>query len=395
MATINIRRDVKDSFYRYRMPKLQSKIEGKGNGIKTVIPNMSDIAKALGRPPLYVTKFFGFELGAQTTIIADMDRYIVNGAHDAGKLQDLLDVFIRRFVLCASCQNPETELSINKKDQTISYDCKACGYRGVIDGRHKLTGVIVKNPPAKKKSHKHKRDSPVAEEEDGAEDELTRRIRQEAAELPTAEVVNDEDWAVDTSEEAVRARVQELEGNMKDSLTLSDLRGDEEEAESSRYDQFGEWLEDNYPGVSDVEIYKKMKEENIHHKSKAIVVLVQCIITSPYVGEFEKHGALFKKLCTTDKHERALLGGFERLMENTELVHIDVVPKVLLEIYQNDLVSDDMFEKWGAKASKKYVSRETSKKIHEAAEPFLTWLAEASDESESEDEEEEEEDDDE
>src|SRR5258706_11321311 len=33
------------------MPVLLTKIEGKGNGIKTVIPNMSDVAKALSRPP--------------------------------------------------------------------------------------------------------------------------------------------------------------------------------------------------------------------------------------------------------------------------------------------------------------------------------------------------------
>ena len=37
-------------------------------------------------------------------------RYIVNGAHESGKLQDMLDGFIKKFVMCAECENPETEL---------------------------------------------------------------------------------------------------------------------------------------------------------------------------------------------------------------------------------------------------------------------------------------------
>lgn len=52
--TINIRRDVSDPFYRYKMEKIQSKIEGKGNGIKTVVVNLNSIAQSLSRPPAYV-----------------------------------------------------------------------------------------------------------------------------------------------------------------------------------------------------------------------------------------------------------------------------------------------------------------------------------------------------
>lgn len=91
------------------MPKLISKIEGKGNGIKTLIPNMSEIAKALSRPPSYPTKYLGFELGTQVKMDEKNDRYIINGAHDAEKLATVLDGFIEKFVLCASCMNPETE----------------------------------------------------------------------------------------------------------------------------------------------------------------------------------------------------------------------------------------------------------------------------------------------
>ena len=37
-------------------------------------------------------------------------RYIVNGAHDGPKLQDMLDGFIKKFVMCPECDNPETDL---------------------------------------------------------------------------------------------------------------------------------------------------------------------------------------------------------------------------------------------------------------------------------------------
>ena len=162
MATLNVNRNVTDSFYRYKMPKLLAKVEGKGNGIKTVIVNMVDVAKALGRPPtceykqkffffklkyLYLNfiikvyqinillvdfyyisliliadpcKFFGCELGAQTQFDFKNDRYIVNGSHDSTKLQGLLDIFIKKFVLCPECENPETDLLPNVSTVILS-----------------------------------------------------------------------------------------------------------------------------------------------------------------------------------------------------------------------------------------------------------------------------------
>lgn len=56
--------------------------------------------------------------------------------------------FIRKFVLCPECDNPETELIVSTKKNSISQGCKACGYHGALEFNHKLNTFILKNPPA-------------------------------------------------------------------------------------------------------------------------------------------------------------------------------------------------------------------------------------------------------
>ena len=65
---------IDDPNYRYKMARLVAKTEGRGNGIKTVISNMGDIANSLNRPASLPTKFFGIELGAQSRWEEDVSR---------------------------------------------------------------------------------------------------------------------------------------------------------------------------------------------------------------------------------------------------------------------------------------------------------------------------------
>ena len=157
MAMINIG-ETDDPAYRYKMPRLMAKIEGRGNGIKTVIVNCVAISKALRRPPEQVCKFFGAHLGAQTKFIApkkDVDaKAIVNGAFETGMLQDCLQQeYIPRFVLCPECGLPETDLSVvgNKKSGfKVMHTCQACGHVGEADAKHKLCTFIIKDAMATK-----------------------------------------------------------------------------------------------------------------------------------------------------------------------------------------------------------------------------------------------------
>ena len=94
------------------------------------------------------------------------------------------------------------------------------------------------------------------------------------------------------------------------------------------------------------------------------------------------------QLITSERHEKAVLGGTERLIAQVGKEHSDIydkVVKIFQLYYQHDLVSEETFSKWGGKkASKKYVDAQISRKIHKAADPFLTWLAEAEEEEEEE-----------
>jgi len=383
VSTVNIRRDVDDAFYRYKMPKLISKIEGKGNGIKTIVPNMSDIAKSLTRPPAYVTKYFGCELGAQVKCDDKNDRYIVNGAHDAEKLQTLLDGFIQRFVLCGSCKNPETDLTLS--GGVIVRVCQACGQRSDCDMRHKLTSYIVKNPPKnKKKAYKKPRSGTASpstsdaakQEKAGSDDELTRQIEEDLADLPDVQD-DDDDWAEDTSAAAAASRMKALALGVGPDVLAADEEGDDQ------MDEFANFLAEN-PSANAAEIFKEADNYGIS-QSKVVAIYVQTVFDENVLEQLPKKYSVLKKLAKSEKQQKALLGGLERLVG---VVHKELLSKtsvILMQLYQNEVLDEEVALEWGQKRSKKYVDKETSKAIRKHAKQFLDWLEEA-DEEDSEEE---------
>jgi len=285
---------------------------------------------------LDVIKYFGFELGAQTNTNPADDRWIINGAHEASKLQDYLDGFINRFVLCKNCKNPETD--VNVKDGGIVLDCKACGRRSDVDLRLKLSSFILKNQPKKGKKDKAEKKarrakakengdaetngnghaSPQGSNSDNADDdaeegdlaveansddELTRRINAQAKDL-NGSAGKEDSWTVDVSEEAVKARAQDLPDDFKKTLTLDD----DEEAEgegsgNSVYDQLGSWIMTTAEGkkggvkdVEDVEIYLKAKELGIESKHKTLTVLAQAVFDDGIVEQIPTRASMLKKV---------------------------------------------------------------------------------------------------
>ncbi|XP_030381265.1 eukaryotic translation initiation factor 5 [Scaptodrosophila lebanonensis] len=420
MATVNVNRSVTDIFYRYKMPRLQAKVEGKGNGIKTVLVNMAEVARAIGRPATYPTKYFGCELGAQTQFDHKNERFIVNGSHDVNKLQDLLDGFIRKFVLCPECDNPETNLSVSAKNQTISQSCKACGFHGLLKVNHKVNTFIVKNPPSlnpaaqgssltegkrSKRVQKQKNENSdgsmsnnsMANNSGGESDggNGTNQASQTEAEIrsaiPEKSMSDDDDdggWSVDVSKEAIRARLQDLTDGAK-GMTISD---DYDKTEKERIDIFYELVKTkrDKDKLNDVPTHKELliEAERLDIVNKAPLVLAELLFTENIISDVRKNRNLLLRFTHNNpKAQRYLIGGIEQTVELHTNTLMGKVAGIFKIFYDMDILDEKVILDWAQKVSKRHVSKKIATEIHEKVQPFVQWLKEAEEEESSSEEE--------
>jgi translation initiation factor 5 len=408
MAMCNVNSEVTDSFYRYKMPRIIAKVEGKGNGIKTVIVNMVDIAKALSRPPAYSCKYFGCELGAQTQIDQKNEKYIVNGSHEAQKLQELLDGFIKKFVLCPECDNPETILAPNQRKKIIAQNCIACGYHNpTVDMTHKVTTYIINHPPevseSAAKNYAQKKSERCEGRGDG-EDSPPEADLDDAAELAASIAtngshhVNDDDWSEDTTEAAVAQRQMDLSSAVKGLALTVELEKTPEERKEIFFCFVVEMKKTGLldKPTSSREIFDKAVELEI--TEVAPLILVGIVFTQNVVAEIPEQKLNFLRFLhvreskggskPNERAQKQLMAGLEKLIENHKNLLLPKVPKILLAAYENDMLSEEILVEWGKKKpTKKLISKELSKEIKEKAAPFLQWLAEAEDEEEEEEDE--------
>ena len=141
-STVSIPKGKDDPSYRYKRDVL--KISYQGN-LRTKLDNIVEVAHSLIIPPDYPLKFIGYELGSQTDIKSN--EYTINGKHPLDKLEDLLEKFIAKYILCQSkdCGLPETKIFV--KNNEIKAKCTACPHTSTLDNRHKMASYILKNPP--------------------------------------------------------------------------------------------------------------------------------------------------------------------------------------------------------------------------------------------------------
>lgn len=142
-----------DKNFRYKMDPLETKVEGRGNGIKTILKNIETIASQMRSDPRYITKYLGIEVGAQSSWKEKRRVGVVNGSHNQADLQEKLYEFIQLFILCPNCELPELRHLV--KGNVVGAKCLSCGKVGPIKGpkgqQHNIFKFVVKHPPKKEK----------------------------------------------------------------------------------------------------------------------------------------------------------------------------------------------------------------------------------------------------
>lgn len=104
---------------RFKVPPVEVEIVGP----KTVFKNFAQITMILRREPNHVAKYLFRELAAPGSI--QNNTLIFQGKVGKEILQKKIEDYIKEFVYCKECGEPDTKLT---KEGRVSYmTCEACG----------------------------------------------------------------------------------------------------------------------------------------------------------------------------------------------------------------------------------------------------------------------------
>src|SRR3989344_6369433 len=114
-------KQVSASSDRFEIPKVEGHFEGR----RTFLTNFFQIASYLRRNPEHFLKFILRELAASGQM--EKDRLILNIKVPSVKINQKIEQYAKKFVLCKECGKPDTELI--KEDRLSFIHCLACGAR--------------------------------------------------------------------------------------------------------------------------------------------------------------------------------------------------------------------------------------------------------------------------
>eukprot|EP01006_Ploeotia_vitrea_P048125 TRINITY_DN67198_c12_g4_i1.p1 TRINITY_DN67198_c12_g4~~TRINITY_DN67198_c12_g4_i1.p1 ORF type:complete len:446 (+),score=35.24 TRINITY_DN67198_c12_g4_i1:161-1498(+) len=414
MSLINISglTPVEDPSYRYRMPAMVTKIEGKGNGIKTILVNIVELGAALNRDPQEITKFFGCELGAQTSYTtedAGVAKAIVNGSQTTQAMQNLLKIYIEKFVLCKQCHLPEAHYKI--KTGQINYSCKACGAKGPIDMTHKLCTFILKQHTAAKKDEKkkqdkddkkdkkeHKKDKKDKKDKDDSNKEEKDKEKKKEKKSKKSNNEEEDDGNNSPVNKTSHSNLpphppsENSPNSKKETIDdISDLAALDDGIAS-----FKKWLENNTNHTNQmiVDEIRSIARLCSLNTSDRYIILLGGLFTEQATtkNEIEKHKDILQIMLTNKIQCRQLIAAIEWFCGTRCSQLSRYFPVMLKQLYDEDLIEEEVFFEWNLDKVPNDYSVDASitpvnvlEQLKQSAKPFITWLDEAEEEDDEDD----------
>jgi len=109
---------------RFTTPKVYSVIQGN----RTLIQNFKEIAAKLNRDPQHLLRYLLRELGTAGNI--EDKRAILQGKFTHFVINDRIEDYVKKFVLCPECNRPDTR--IIKESRISLLKCEACGAKAPL-----------------------------------------------------------------------------------------------------------------------------------------------------------------------------------------------------------------------------------------------------------------------
>lgn len=424
MAMQNIGGSADDEFFRYKMPEVMTKVEGRGNGIKTVIPNIADVARALKCEPMYPTKYFACELGAVSQWDSERDVGIVNGKHDQPVIAKLLQDFIKKYVLCPNCNYPETKMKVKKG--VILAQCSACGFYGELDNQHKLATYILKNPPggskdgkkkdkkdkknkeerrkAKQEKQKQKEAERAEAEEDDSPEELDEEAKKAAEEAKEAarkqneaeqaaqkkleEEARVEKEARKAAKKAAKKAAEEEDGEIHFEITeeMRNMKVDENVEIDDPVQEMKDAIAAADGTAKDVlaKVLALQKEKSFNDEERLKYFMKATVVDEDILAVTKKYISIYPQIM----EERSRLGQLKLIacIEERCEASDSNFPKLsntFMMLYDKDILEEEVISEWhekGISSIYSLVEDDVSTEARKSADKFVEWLQNAEEE---------------
>lgn len=367
---IPIKKDA-DAHYRYKMPRITSRSQSAGNGIKTCILNGPAVAKAIGRPTSYITQWYTYAFGVQAkpSKKTTNEMILLNGSHDPKKLLSSLYEFIDNFVMCPACGNPETTLE--KKNNSLFLHCHSCGNESQC--------VVAKTSNYFQKMYEYIL-SHITQETSSASNvtqQIPKKGTESVEEFPKQGAV--------PSGQGVYINIEELEGILKKLEPLKYNQQTKAMSEEEIEKFFEELKEKCASDMDDQAIYAELLEfsqkANMNDSSRLSITF--SAVTDGHVNDFleviNKRKALFILLTMKEEMQREMLCYVSRFISHDHQELFTSAPIIWYTLFDNEIVEVPALQSWYKKPSSRF-EKDKAKAANlrtVVLEPFYQWLEKA------------------